>query len=90
MALGIQANDYTFCALVSSSVYFIHSTHIYRAPCLCQALQVALVVKNLPANAGDVRDIQSLGWEAPLEEGLATHSSVLALRIPWTEAPGGL
>ena len=34
--------------------------------------------------------IQSLGWEDPLEEGMATHSSVLAWRIPWTEEPGGL
>ena len=33
--------------------------------------------------------VQSLGWEAPLEEGMATHSSILAWRIPWTEEPGG-
>ena len=33
---------------------------------------------------------QSLGWEDPLEEGMATHSRVLAWRIPWTEEPGGL
>ena len=33
---------------------------------------------------------RSLGWEDPLEEGMATHSSVFAWRIPWTEAPGGL
>ena len=32
--------------------------------------------------------IQSLGWEDPLEEGMATHSSILAWRIPWTEEPG--
>ena len=38
VALGAPANDYTFCVLVSSSVYFIHSTHIYQAPCLCQGL----------------------------------------------------
>ena len=31
-----------------------------------------------------------LGWEDPLEEGMATHSSILACRIPWTEEPGGL
>ena len=31
--------------------------------------------------------VQSLGWEAPLEEGMATHSSILAWRIPWTEEP---
>ena len=34
--------------------------------------------------------VQSLGWEDRLEEGMATHSSVLAWRIPWTEGPGGL
>ena len=34
--------------------------------------------------------VQSLGWEDPLEEGMATHSSILAWRIPWTEGPGGL
>ena len=32
----------------------------------------------------------SLGWEDPLEEEMATHSSILALEIPWTEEPGGL
>ena len=47
--------------------------------------------KNPPANAGDRRDkVQSLGWEDPLEEGMATHSSILAWRILWTEEPGGL
>ena len=52
---------------------------------------MALVVKNSPANAGDRRGtIHSLGWEDPLEEGMATHSSILAWRIPWTEAPRGL
>ena len=34
--------------------------------------------------------VQSLVWEDPLEEGTATHSSILAWRIPWTEKPGGL
>ena len=34
--------------------------------------------------------VQSLGWEDPLEEGMATHSSILAWRIPWTEEPDGL
>ena len=34
--------------------------------------------------------IGSLGWEDPLEKGMATHSSILAWRIPWTEKPGGL
>ena len=35
-------------------------------------------------------EVRSLGWEDPLEEGMATHSSVHAWRIPWTEEPGGL
>ena len=49
--------------------------------------QVVLVVKNPPANAGDIR---SLGWEDPLKEGTTTHSSILAWRIPRTEEPGRL
>ena len=44
---------------------------------------MALVVKNLPANAGDIRDMGSIpGSGNPLEEGMATHSSILAWRIP--------
>ena len=55
------------------------------------ASQVALVVKNLPASAGDIRDSGLiLGQEDPLEEGMATPSSSLAQRIPWTEDHGGL
>ena len=34
--------------------------------------------------------VRSLDWEDPMEEGVATHSSILAWRIPWTEEPGGL
>ena len=46
---------------------------------------MALVVKNPPANAGDIRDRgQPLGLEDPLEEDMATHSSILVWRIPWT------
>ena len=53
--------------------------------------QVMLVVKNPPANAGDVRDVGLIpGWEDPLEESMATHSSILAWRIPWTEETGRL
>ena len=49
------------------------------------------MVKNLPASTGDVGDwVQSLGWEDPLEKGKATHSSILAWRIPQTEEPGQL
>ena len=49
------------------------------------------VVRNSPATAGDARD---LGWipglEDPLEKEMATYSSILAWKIPWTEEPGGL
>ena len=48
-----------------------------------------LVVKNLPASAQESQ-IQSLGQEDPLEEEMATHSSILAWRIPWTEESGKL
>ena len=52
--------------------------------------QVALVVKNPPANAGGMRQVPSLGQEDSMEEGMETHSGILAWRIPWTEQPGGL
>ena len=53
---------------------------------------MALVLKNLPANEGDLRDmVPSLGWKDPLEDGMAIHSGILAWRdMPWTEEPGGL
>ena len=46
------------------------------------------MVKNLPAITET--QVPSLGGEVPLEEGMASHSSILAWRIPWTEEPGGL
>ena len=49
---------------------------------------MAQTVKNLPAMQETW--VQSLGQEDPLEKGMATHSSILAWRIPWTEEPGGL
>ena len=45
------------------------------------------VVKNLPAM--QEMQVRSLGWEDPLEKEMATHSSILAWEIPWTEEPGG-
>ena len=49
------------------------------------------MVKQLPADAGvQETQVRSLGQEDPLEEEMATHSSILAWRIPWTEKPGGL
>ena len=59
-----------------------------RARCVVPQIQVASVVMNLPA----IQETQVwfLGWEDPLEEGMATYSSILAWRIPWTEEAAGL
>ena len=48
---------------------------------------MARIVKNLPGMRET--QVQSLGWEDPLEKGMETHSSILAWRIPWTEEPSG-
>ena len=57
----------------------MHSFSAYLA-------QVALVVKNPPANAGD----RSLGGKGPLEKEMATHSCIIPWRVLWTEEPSGL
>ena len=56
--------------------------------CITRVFLVAQTVKNLPARRETW--VQSLGQEDPLEKAMATHSSILAWRIPWTEEPGGL
>ena len=59
--------------------------------CICvyqASLVTGLVVKNLPAMQ-ETR-VRSLGWEDPLENRMASHSSILAWKIPWTEEPLGL
>ena len=57
-----------------------------------KASQVALVIKNPLANAGNIRDVGSVPWwgRYPLEDSMATHSSILAWGISWTEEPGRL
>ena len=55
---------------------------------ISRAALVAQMVKHLPARQ-ETR-VQSLGWEDPLEKRMATHSSIAAWRIPWTEEPGCL
>ena len=71
-----------FHPFLSSQVLFV--SHLSY----CGASLVAQMVKNLPA----MREtwVQSLDWKDPLEKGMATHSSILAWRIPWIEEPGGL
>ena len=53
-----------------------------------QVSLMAQMVKNLPTM--QETQVQSLGWEDPLEKGMATHSRILAWRIPWIEEPDGL
>ena len=55
---------------------------------LSRASLVAQMVKNLPAM--QEKGVRFLSQDDPLEKGMATHSSILAWRIPWTEEPGGL
>ena len=63
-------------------------THVSATKSTMKKSLVSQKVMNPPA----MREIWvlSLGWEDPLEEGMITHSSILAWRIPWTEEPGGL
>ena len=71
--------------LVLTRVIWLQFSHIYA---IKWASLVAQMVKNLPTMQ-ETR-FQSLGLEDPLEKAIATHSSILAWRIPWTEEPGGL
>ena len=71
----------TVCLRVHSWCTFYGFEQWYKT-CIHYYGYVAQSVKSLPA--------QFLGWENPLEKEMATHSSVLAWRIPWTEEPGGL
>ena len=65
--------------------------HIFRARYSLTGFPSGSAVTNWPA-VEQMQEmwVQSLGWEYPLEEEVATHSSTLAWRIPWTEEPGGL
>ena len=65
----------------------LNKTHIFQYLKISISL-VAQRLKHLPAMQETW--VQSLGWEDPLEKEIATHSSILAWRIPWTEEPGGL
>ena len=56
--------------------------------CLLGLFLIAQWVKNLPAM--QETQVPSLAWEDTLEKEMATHSSILAWKIPWTEEPGGL
>ena len=76
LKLILDNYHFTFCLYE-----FDYSSHFSDFP-------VAQMIKNLPVM--QKTRVLSLGWEVPLEKGMAIHSSILACRIPWTEKPGGL
>ena len=71
----------TFTGHLIQSLYFYMPYNLW-------ASQVTQIAKTLPAM--QETQVQSLGWEDPLEKEMATHASTLAWKIPWTEEPGGL
>ena len=78
----------------SSAPWYNYNSVLYLRICLpsvSPAKWVSLVAQTVkyPPEMQETH-VQSLGWEDPLEKGMATHSSILAWRIPWTEEPGGL
>ena len=62
--------------------------YVYMCVCVYMGFPGGSVAKDCTWNAGDQGS--TLGWDHPLEEGTATHSSILAWGTPWTEEPGGL
>ena len=82
LSLVVHNLSHDFCYFV---LQFAHLIMLTSHDC---ASLVAQMVKNLPAMWETW--VQSLGWEDALEKGMATHSSILAWRILWTEEPGGV
>ena len=66
--------------------YFVSTDPISNMERL-RAFLAAQMVKNLPAMQDAL--VETLSWKDPMEKGMATHSSIFALSIPWTEEPGG-
>ena len=81
-----KSNDSIWVLFWTFYPYFTRSMNVCMR--VCRAFQVALVVKNLPPNGGDVGLIP--GLRRSLEEGTAIHSGIPTWRISWTEEPGGL
>ena len=99
-----SACDWYLLTLCLCLTHFAKSNILRVHPCCCKrhffilllcwevrASQAVLMLKNPPASAGDMRGMGSVpGQEDPLEEGTATHFSILAWKTPWTEEPGRL
>ena len=84
--MGVYIYNIHFSGVIYIYIHTHTHSHIYI--CMYWACLVAQTVKNPPA----MREtwVRSLGWEDALKEGMATHFSILAWRIPWTEEPGRL
>ena len=86
-----QRSTVKLSTLSGQAVPFFPTKNCKLQQCKSRTFQAALVVKNPPASAGNIRDLSLiLGSRRSLEEGMTTHSSILAWEIPWTEEPGGL
>ena len=74
-----------------SILYFFTASYLIFCASVSLAFRVTQWVKNPPAmQETQEMWVQSWGWEDPLENSMASHSSLLAWRTPWTEEPGGL
>ena len=81
--------DHEHYLLTRDRAHYLHPNSLFHFSLVEHGHNlVTQAVKNLPA-IQDTR-VQSLSWENPLEKEMATHSSILAWRIPWTEEPGRL
>ena len=76
-----QHSTYTGECCGQSAIVYVHSYTLDLSHCVAQTVKNLLAIQET--------QVQSLGWEDPPEKGMATHSSILAWRIPWTEEPGG-
>ena len=77
-------SDVLFSSHIFYSILLYKENNIYLELSFISGFLGGSLIENLPACAG------SLGWEDPLEERMATHSSILAWEIPWTKEPGRL
>ena len=92
LSVGQSASGAFGAASICATLLTDHAEHCFTSVehwCLCVFMRASQgsVVKNLPAMQEP--QVSSLGREDPLEDSMATHSSILAWRISWTEKPGG-
>ena len=85
---GCWEDKLRFCPPIHLSTYHFEVIKYFISKSSIMLSLVAQMVKNLPAMQ-ETR-VRSLGWEDPLEKDMATHCSILAWKIAWTEEPGGL